>query len=111
MGVNFLGVTGRVAFPLLGEMEQRGLVIDAYWADDARIEERTENAFEAQEIAAVRSDSEWTGLYFGGTAFKKQRLVDPIHYVLGGRGSLSLDGCGHDIRFCDRPDRGSQKDR
>ena len=81
MGFNFLGVTGRVAFPLLGEMEQRGLAIDAYWADDARIEERAENAFEAQEIAAVRSDSEWTGLYFGGTAFKKQRLVDPTHYV------------------------------
>ncbi len=81
MGVNFLGVTGRVAFPLLGEMEQRGLVIDAYWADDARIEERADDVSEAQNIATIRSDSEWTGLYFGGTAFKKQRLVDPIHYV------------------------------
>ncbi|MEE3286678.1 MAG: phosphoribosyltransferase family protein [Pseudomonadota bacterium] len=81
MGVNFLGVTGRDAFPVLGEMEQRGVVIDAYWADDARIEERTDDASEVEEIAAARSDSGWTGLYFGGTAFKKQRAVDPAHYV------------------------------
>ncbi len=81
MGVNFLGVTGRDAFPVLGEMEQRGLVIDAYWADDARIEERERDASEAEEISRLRAESLWTGLYFGGTAFKKQRVVNPAHYV------------------------------
>lgn len=41
MGVNFLGVTGREAFPILGRLEKKGLLIDAYWADDACINERT----------------------------------------------------------------------
>ena len=35
LGINFLGVTGRDAFPILGRLEEQGLPIDAYWADDA----------------------------------------------------------------------------
>lgn len=79
MGVNFLAVTGRDAFPMLGTLEQDGATIDAYWADDARIDEHGQNT-EAQEIAQIRQDSGWTGLYFGGTCFKKQRSIDPVHY-------------------------------
>jgi predicted TIM-barrel enzyme len=79
MGVNFLAVTGRTAFPVLGDLAREGCMIDAYWADDARIDELGQNV-EAEEIAKVRSTSGWAGLYFGGTAFKKQRLVAPSHW-------------------------------
>ncbi|MEM1432229.1 MAG: adenine phosphoribosyltransferase [Pseudomonadota bacterium] len=79
MGVNFLAVTGRAAFPLLGELAREGCMVDAYWADDARIDEFGDNA-EAREIARVYDTCGWRGLYFGGTCFKKQRTVDPAHY-------------------------------
>ena len=80
MGVNFLAVTGRDAFPILGELGKAGCRIDAYWADDARIDETGQDPSEARQIAAVRADSGWPGLYFGGTAFKKQRPVDPARW-------------------------------
>lgn len=80
MGVNFLAVTGRDAFPILGELENSGCAVDAYWADDARIDETGQDPSEARQIAAMRAASGWPGLYFGGTAFKKQRPVDPAHW-------------------------------
>lgn len=80
MGVNFLSVTGRDAFPILGELETSDCPIDAYWADDARIDETGQDPSEARQIAAVRAASGWQGLYFGGTAFKKQRPVDPARW-------------------------------
>ena len=75
IGLNFLAVTGRDAFPILGELQAEGCAIDAYWADDARIDEREQQQTEAEDIQRVREKSGWTGLYFGGTAFKKQRPV------------------------------------
>ena len=80
LGVNFLAVTGRDAFPILGALEIEGCPIDAYWADDARMDESADEQAEAAEIARIRADSGWTGLYFGGVAFKKQRPVDPSQY-------------------------------
>ncbi len=75
MAANFLAVTGRDAFPVLGTLESEGCRVDAYWADDARIDERRDTQTEAAEISRVREESGWSGLYFGGTAFKKQRPV------------------------------------
>ena len=79
MGVNFLAVTGKDAFPVLGALERDGCPVDGYWADDARIDEHGNND-EAREIARTYADSGWRGLYFGGTCFKKQREVAPAHY-------------------------------
>lgn len=79
IGLNFLAVNGRDAFPVLGDLDHDGCRIDAYWADDARIDEHGQN-LEAKEIAEIRAGSGWDGLYFGGTAFKKQRPVDPAHW-------------------------------
>lgn len=79
MAVNFLAVTGEHAFPILGQLQSEGCQVDAYWADDACIDEDGANV-EAKTIAAARSKSGWDGLYFGGTAFKKQRAVDPSRY-------------------------------
>ncbi|WP_347310813.1 BtpA/SgcQ family protein [Defluviimonas sp. SAOS-178_SWC] len=87
LGVNFLAVTGKDAFPVLGELQRTGTKVDAYWADDARIDEMkpTTEQDEAREIANVSSASGWTGLYFGGTCFKKQRDVAPEHYATSAR--------------------------
>ncbi len=82
IGVNFLAVTGKFAFPILGELQAQGVRVDGYWADDARIDERRneDDQPEADEIAQIRNASGWDGLYIGGTAFKKQREVDPAQY-------------------------------
>lgn len=81
IGVNFLAVTGLKAFPILAYLDARGVRIDAYWADDARIDESAVTQEEADNIAATRTACGWEGLYFGGTAFKKQRPVDPKDYA------------------------------
>ena len=87
IGVNFLAVTGKYAFPILGELQAEGCQVDGYWADDARMDERRaeDDQPEAEEIADVRAKSGWDGLYIGGTAFKKQREVDPAHYAKSAR--------------------------
>lgn len=79
MAVNFLSVTGKDAFPVLGNLQAEGCQVDAYWADDACIDEDGVNE-EARAIAVSRENSGWEGLYFGGTAFKKQRKVAPDRY-------------------------------
>lgn len=78
LGLNFLAVTGLKAFPQLAALQAEGCRADAYWADDARIDERSSDQVEARGILAARSG--WDGLYFGGTAFKKQRPVDAAAY-------------------------------
>ena len=85
LGVNFLAVTGARAFPVLGDLEGSGCVVDAYWADDARIDERSDAQREADAIAEARRASGWSGLYLGGTAFKKQRTVQPEDFEAAAR--------------------------
>ncbi len=82
LGLNFLAVTGKDAFPVLGSLAGEGFEIDAYWADDACIDERRAagDQVEAQAIADAKGRSGWQGLYFGGTAFKKQREVADADY-------------------------------
>ena len=38
-----------------------------------------------EDINTVREESGWSGIYFGGTAFKKQRAVDPADYFVSGQ--------------------------
>ena len=87
IGINFLAVTGEFAFPIIGGLQSDGVYINGYWADDACIDERrTENdQIDAKRIDAIRKKSGWQGLYIGGTAFKKQREVDPSKYACSGR--------------------------
>ena len=80
IGVNFLAVTGQTAFPILASLQREGYRVDAYWADDACIDERVEKQVEANLISKIRKDCEWQGLYFGGTAFKKQRPIAPKNF-------------------------------
>lgn len=82
LAVNFLAVTGKHAFPTLGQLKDEGIKVDGYWGDDARIDEFSDknHQSEAEEILRVKKDSGWDGMYFGGTCFKKQREVLPEHY-------------------------------
>lgn len=88
LGLNFLAQPGSVAFPVLGELARDGIRFDAYWADDARIDERMSQQAEAGEIARIRAESGWDGLYFGGVAFKKQRPVTEEMYDTAARLAL-----------------------
>lgn len=87
LGVNFLAVTGQEAFPVLARLAGEGCPVDAYWADDACIDERrgVTDQPAAAAIAHARRDSGWKGLYFGGTAFKKQRPVKPQDFAAAAR--------------------------
>ena len=82
IALNFLAVTGEHAFPVLGELQSEGCRIDAYWADDACIDERAtvEDQTQANRIQQVREKSGWDGFYLGGTCFKKQREVSADDY-------------------------------
>jgi len=79
LAVNFLAETGEIAFPELAKLEAEGCIIDAYWADDACIDETGVNR-EANRIAKIKENCSWNGLYFGGTAFKKQRVIEKKQY-------------------------------
>lgn len=87
IGVNFLAVTGRDAFPILGMLQNDSIGVDAYWADDARIDEHhtVQQQDEAGTIQEIRRASGWQGLYFGGTCFKKQRQVEPQYYEMSAK--------------------------
>ena len=87
MGVNFLAVTGKDAFPVLGQLAAEGVPVDGYWADDARIDEQrsADDQEEARAIAVARVASRWQGFSTGGTCFKKQREVAPKHYETSAR--------------------------
>ncbi len=87
MGVNFLAVTGKDAFPVLGKLQREGVTVDGYWADDARIDERraADDQPEAHDIARELASSGWSGFYTGGTCFKKQREVAPEHHEYSAR--------------------------
>jgi hypothetical protein len=52
MAVNFLAVTGRDAFPVLGNLQADGCQVDGYWADDARIAERPNSS--AKPMSSTR---------------------------------------------------------
>lgn len=82
IGVNFLAVTGDKAFPVLAQLEADNAKVDAYWADDARIDEKNPatDQPEAENIVKTKIECGWTGMYFGGTAFKKQREVNADDY-------------------------------
>jgi len=82
IGLNFLAVPGDQAFPVLAELEFDGCRVDAYWADDACIDEHANQGSQvaANRIKQVREQSGWNGFYLGGTCFKKQREVSVDNY-------------------------------
>ncbi len=82
LGVNFLAITGKEAFPVLSQLQEQGTLVDAYWADDARIDEHVDNQREALDIDSIKANGCWSGMYFGGVAFKKQREVASENFAI-----------------------------
>ena len=72
IGVNCLDLIPESAF------EKIGSDISGLWADNARIDERSECQTAAEQVQAARIKSGWRGLYFGGVAFKYQRPVEDL---------------------------------
>jgi len=72
IGLNCLDLAPWDAFDQLSE-EVAGL-----WVDNAYIDERVDQQPAADRIATARVKSAWTGIYFGGVAFKYQRPVDQL---------------------------------
>jgi hypothetical protein len=67
LGVNFLGIHPDVALEKITQ-----LPIDGLWADNAGIDERSHAQPYAERFCEARKRVGWTGLYFGGVAFKYQ---------------------------------------
>ena len=74
IGLNLL--TRRPADALTAALDACG-VIDGIWSDNAGIDEVSDSTghLRADEFVAVRRARSWSGLYFGGVAFKYQREV------------------------------------
>jgi predicted TIM-barrel enzyme len=73
VGVNLLGFSPE-------EILERGLEagdgrLDGIWSDNAHIDEDAAQQPQAAAFVAARREVGWTGLYFGGVAFKYQREV------------------------------------
>lgn len=73
VGLNLLGRSPAQALTdALDACEGR---IDGIWTDNARVDEEANTQAAAHEFVEVRRQRGWTGLYFGGVAFKYQREV------------------------------------
>jgi hypothetical protein len=73
VGVNLLGFTA-------ADVLERGLAgcdgrLDGIWADNAHVDEVAAEQPAAQSFVDARRARGWSGLYFGGVAFKYQREV------------------------------------
>jgi predicted TIM-barrel enzyme len=85
VGVNLLG---RSPAEALGDALDACGRIDGIWSDNARVDERATQQPAAAEFVATRRARRWTGLYFGGVAFKYQREVGGD--VLGHAAALAM---------------------
>jgi predicted TIM-barrel enzyme len=72
VGVNLLGRAPAEALRVALETCGR---IDGIWSDNAGVDERTDEQPRARAFVEMRERLGWTGLYFGGVAFKYQREV------------------------------------
>jgi len=72
IGVNCLDLDPPEVFQAVDER------VSGIWVDHAGIDERADEQPLAEEASAARERSGWTGLYFGGVAFKYQRPVEDL---------------------------------
>jgi len=72
IGVNCLDLTPWQVFEVI---DQR---VDGVWVDNAGINEAAESQYFAERVVEARVKSGWSGLYFGGVAFKYQRPVSDL---------------------------------
>jgi hypothetical protein len=75
IGVNCLDLPPWQIFEVI---DQR---VAGVWVDNAGIDETTEAQEFAERVAEARARSGWSGLYFGGVAFKYQRPVSDLAHA------------------------------
>lgn len=73
IGINLL--SRRPADALPRALDACGGRIDGIWSDNAGVDDLAGSRRDADELLATRVARGWTGLYFGGVAFKYQREV------------------------------------
>ena len=69
LGVNCLDLPAAEVFQHLSSN------VAGVWVDNAEVDERLEHQLAAENILTAKAQSRWSGLYFGGVAFKYQRPV------------------------------------
>jgi hypothetical protein len=72
IGVNCLDLTPLQVF---GQVSRR---VSGIWVDNAMIKEDREDQPDAEAVLESQRQNNWSGLYFGGVAFKYQRQVDDL---------------------------------
>lgn len=72
IGVNCLDLTPEEVFTRISER------VDGVWADNAMIDESSEQQPSARSVLNARQEAGCHALYFGGVAFKYQRHVDDL---------------------------------
>lgn len=70
IGVNLLGFRPEDVLAQIA-----GLPVGGIWSDNANIDEESEAQPAGEQFRQARQRFGWTGLYFGGVAFKYQRRV------------------------------------
>lgn len=95
VGINCVGMTLEKVF---NRIDSR---VAGVWADDALIDDSAAEQPAARRIRELQQQRDWTGLYFGGVAFKYQRPVrDPAEAARRARPWMDLvttsgPGTGH----------------
>lgn len=78
LGLNFLDLVALEAMCLVvDESHIMGNRVDGLWTDDALIGADAED-LRASSVWGVKHNRGWSGLYFGGVAFKGQRHVSDV---------------------------------
>ena len=72
VGVNGLGLEPE---EVVAQVDPK---ISGIWADNAGIDEFSTTQSEAEKFLQARQEHKWSGLYFGGVAFKYQREVTEL---------------------------------
>ncbi len=72
IGVNCLDMSPWQVFEVIDRR------VAGVWVDNAGIDEQAEVQEMAERVAEARAKSGWSGLYFGGVAFKYQRPVTDL---------------------------------
>jgi hypothetical protein len=72
LGANFLTWSLQEVFPRVAG------IVSGIWSDDALVDERQPEQTAAQQLHQLQASCGWTGLHFGGVAFKYQRPVKDL---------------------------------
>ena len=78
IGINPLGIDCRDAGSFVNDVTRSRGRVDGLWCDNARIDESLPVEEQRAAIDAQAARDGWPGLYFGGVAFKYQRVVEDL---------------------------------